>query len=185
MHRQVLTVALLSLLLSASAAGAKVFSYPALNCRCEIPNSWFFQSKLGYLLYVVDSDHKRGFWLRACPFGSDANQKSILLKRLDILQETNGFVIISKDEITLHGTLFYEESWVKDMGNRSLYSTVYFAVARNVGYLMGISKFEGNPADDEELKAIIASFDLIDPNYFPSEIPSAVPPPVAPANELD
>jgi hypothetical protein len=72
------------------------------------------------------------------------------------------------------------------MGNRSLQGMLYFTVTHDFSYLMVISKYDGNPAEDEELRAMIESFDFIDRNQPPGGEPQLdSQPTVVPKSTLD
>jgi hypothetical protein len=148
----------LELLVFALPLAAKDFVYPDLNCRCTIPDSWFYHSKRDFLLSVNDLEWKRRFSLRVWPGDFTGHRGELMNKYMENRYLIQGDTILQRGKRTLSGVDFSEVKWVKDAGSTKLYSSTYVVFAGDGWYYMEATKCEADPDNDPQLEAILHSF---------------------------
>jgi hypothetical protein len=161
-------VSTLALLVFASPLAAKDFVYPDLNCRCTIPDSWFYHGKRDFLLYVNDLEWKRSFALRVWPGDFTGHRGERMNKYVENSYLVQGDTILKRGKRTLSGVDFSEVKWVKDAGSTKLYTSTYVVFAGDGWYYMAATKCEADPDDDPQLEGILQSFVFL---HAPSIVP--------------
>ncbi len=178
------SVSSLVLLIFASPLAAKDFIYPDLNCRCTIPDNWYYHGKRSFLLSVNDLEWKRKFSLRVWPGDFSGHRGELMNKYLENSYLVQGDTILQRCKRTLSGVDFSEVKWVKDAGSTKLYTSTYVVFAGDGWYYMDTTKCEADPDDDPQLKAILNSFAFLSaPSIVPEKkidpmsSPMTAPPP--------
>jgi hypothetical protein len=174
-------VSSLVLLLFAAPAVAKDFVYPDLNCRCTIPDAWFYHGKRDFLLSVNDLEWKRSFALRVWPGDFSGHRGELINKYMENRYLIQGDTVVQRCKRTLSGVDFSEVKWVKDVGSSKLYTSTYVVFAGDGWYYMDLTKCEADPDDDPQLAGILHSFAFLHaPSIVPDkkpDSPSSPPPP--------
>jgi hypothetical protein len=167
---------LFGLLVFASPVLAKDFVYPDLNCRCTIPDAWFYHGKRDFLLSVNDLEWKRRFSLRVWPGDFSGHRGELMNKYMENSYLVQGDTILQRGKRTFSGVDFSEVKWVKDAGSTKLYSSTYVVFAGDGWYYMETTKCEADPDDDPQLEAILHSFVFLSPPSVLSPAPKNVSP---------
>ncbi|HEV3273144.1 MAG TPA: hypothetical protein VGZ93_13275 [Candidatus Methylacidiphilales bacterium] len=164
-HLTFRTVVLFCLVWASIMPGSgKVFTYSDLDCSCQVPDTWIFQDKTGDLIFAVDRDRTKDFLLRVVRVNTGITlSNKTFINSYEQGLFTRGFTITAREMVPLHGVTFYKVDMTRDMGNKSAYACAYLTLANGYGYLMECSTYQPNPEDDDELKAVIDSFDFINP----------------------
>ena len=150
--------------LASLTVSARVFTFEALDCRCEIPDSWIERDVAADLVNASDSTHHEGFALRVIKSDAEISlAPSTFTKRLVSDLALHGFNLTAKSRVELAGLNFLKVTAEKDLGNRTLRNSIYFANANGFTYRLEASEYNDSPDDDTQMQGIVNSFAFLRP----------------------
>jgi hypothetical protein len=143
-------------------AWAKEFTFSALNCACTAPDTWVFVPTPGPLIDIVDSDRRRSFVFSIFPVSMHTVEMS-QSPNVERSLAQEGFNSITSQPVIIQKVKFLKVSGIRDLGNKSLYTTEYAGAADGYIYLLSLSKMNDSPDQDAEMQSIISSFHFLKP----------------------
>jgi hypothetical protein len=165
---------LLACLVAAPIVHAKVFTFDQLNIRCEVPDSWTFNTRTNFLVDVADFTGQKHFILWAARTGpSDDLDSARYRTRFEQTFIAKGFNIVGRRMILIHQVPFYKLSMTKDLGNKTLDASAYLGITATYAYGANIGEYNSDPDNDKDLSGIIDSIAFPRPPPLPTHDPLA------------
>jgi hypothetical protein len=162
------------------SAQAKTFVFPDLNFQCTTPEGWNCDHKIGDVVHAFDAASGKCFCLGVYKLHVTQTQtqhaENVLMARL----QNKGYTFISRQSVVLRGVPFDALMFSQKLSNQTYLLDEYVGRHEGFIYQLELSRYDGSPSADAELKAILDSFDFIDrtaPASKPSPVPSTPAPP--------
>jgi hypothetical protein len=164
----------LGCLFAAPVVHGKVFTFDQLDIRCEVPDSWTFNSRTNFLVDVTDFTGQKHFILWAARTGpSDDLDNPRYRVRFEQTFIAKGFNIVGRQMLLIHQVPFYKLSMTKDLGNRTLEASAYLGITGTYAYGANIGEYNSDPDSDKDLSGIVDSIAFPRPPPLPIHNPLA------------
>jgi hypothetical protein len=152
------------LLIAASqlTLAAKAVTYDAEKCRFDIPDSWTEKNIPDDKAAYLNPDQTKSFTMRITQIPTSLTlDSSDFINGLEKSIVAGGATITDRQHLPLGGIDAYVVDSTQTASAGTVYNRMMVTIANGYAYGFNISKLNAKPSDDDELKALTASFGFL------------------------